>query len=105
MPGATASGKIRRKDVPMSIDVVETLVTVVREDLAVESTDINRSSHLIADLGLDSVGFAIAIVAIEEKLAVRISEREMSECETLGDVADLVLRCRGTQQRDRADHV
>ncbi|MFB8007958.1 acyl carrier protein [Nocardia sp. NPDC056000] len=72
------------------IDIHDELVKVVREDLASDIVDIDESSRLIDDLGLDSVAFAIAIVAIEERMGVRLSERELLECRTVGDIAALV---------------
>jgi Phosphopantetheine attachment site len=41
-------------------------------------------------MGLDSVAYAIAFVAIDERRGVRLSERELIECETVGDVVRTV---------------
>ncbi|MEV0358083.1 acyl carrier protein [Nocardia sp. NPDC050697] len=76
-------------------DIETVLLDIVRNDLAVESAAMDGSSRLIADLGLDSVAFAVALVAIEERLAVRVSEQELIECETVGDVERMVCRHRG----------
>lgn len=75
-------------------DIESVLLDIVRNDLAVDMPAMDGSSRLIADLGLDSVAFAVALVAIEERLAVRLSEQELIECETVGDVEQMVCRHR-----------
>ena len=67
-------------------DTEKELLDIVRNDLAVDLPVINGSSRLIADLGLDSVAFAVALVAIDERLGVRLSERDLIECTTVADV-------------------
>ncbi|QNG19996.1 hypothetical protein G4H71_14590 [Rhodococcus triatomae] len=78
----------------MAGDILTDLVDVVRTELAVGVVDIDAGSDLTADLGLDSVAFAIAIVAIEDRFGVRLAEEELFACRTLGDVAGLVGRQR-----------
>ena len=53
-------------------DTEKELLDIVRNDLAVDLPVINGSSRLIADLGLDSVAFAVALVAIDEIANQRI---------------------------------
>ena len=59
---------------------------ILRDDLQVDVTRITGGSHLIDDLGLDSVAFAVAMVAIEERLGVALSEEELLTCNTIGDL-------------------
>lgn len=73
-------------------EFVEQLVEVVQKDLALDGQAVEPSSRLIADLGLDSVAFAIALVAIEERFEVRVSEEELMACSTVDDVATIVER-------------
>ncbi|MBH0780479.1 acyl carrier protein [Nocardia bovistercoris] len=74
----------------MSDHLRETLYRILEEDLDLSLTDISRTSLLIEDLGLDSVAFAIGVVAIEERLGVRLTDREMAETATVGDLEDLI---------------
>ncbi|MEU4312555.1 acyl carrier protein [Nocardia sp. NPDC024068] len=74
----------------MSDHIREVLDSILEEDLDLAITDIARTSLLVEDLGLDSVGFAIGVVAIEERLGVQLSEREMSEAASVGDLEDLI---------------
>jgi acyl carrier protein len=73
-------------------DTEKELIDIVRNDLAVDLPVIDGSSRLVADLGLDSVAFAVALVAIDERLGVRLSERELIECATVADVVRTVSR-------------
>jgi acyl carrier protein len=73
-------------------DTEKELLDIVRNDLAVDLPVIDGSSRLIADLGLDSVAFAVALVAIDERMGVRLSERELIECVTVADVVRTISR-------------
>ena len=45
---------------------------------------------MIDDVGLDSVAFAVGMVAIEDRLGVTLTERELLTCDTVGDLEDIV---------------
>lgn len=83
----------------MSDQVEITLSEILTEDLDLPLDQASVSSRLVEDLGLDSVGFAIGVVSIEERLGVRLSEREMLETSTVGELMDLVR----SRQADTAD--
>jgi acyl carrier protein len=74
----------------MSAALVGDLEQILREDLAIDTSRISRESRLIDDVGLDSVGFAVGMVAIEEKLGVVLDEEELLSCNTVGDLADII---------------
>jgi acyl carrier protein len=66
--------------------VSATLQSILRDDLQVDVNRITPDSHLINDVGLDSVAFAVGMVAIEEKLGVVLTEEELLTCDTVGDL-------------------
>ena len=74
----------------MSDHVRDTLQSILAEDLDLSLADVTESSLLVEDLGLDSVAFAIGVVAIEERLGVALTEREMLEASSVGDLETLV---------------
>ncbi|ADG96865.1 phosphopantetheine-binding protein [Segniliparus rotundus DSM 44985] len=74
----------------MSMDVAEKLEQVLREDLSVRASQITRDALLVDDLGIDSVGFALGLVVIEEKLGVALSEDQLLVCNSFGDLVDIV---------------
>ncbi|MEM9135143.1 MAG: acyl carrier protein [Actinomycetota bacterium] len=68
---------------------------ILREELAIDTSRLTRESHLIDDVGLDSVAFAVGMVAIEDKLGVALTESELMECSTVADLEDMVFAKRG----------
>lgn len=70
--------------------VEATLTEILTEDLDLPLDQTTPSSRLVEDLGLDSVGFAIGIVSIEERLGVKLSGQEIYETSTVGELLDLV---------------
>jgi acyl carrier protein len=73
--------------------VSDALVEILRDDLSVDISRVTRDSRLVDDVGLDSVAFAVGMVAIEDKLGVVISEQELLTCDTVGDL-DSVIRAK-----------
>ena len=67
------------------------LTEILREDMNVDVTRISRESRLIDDVGLDSVAFAVGMVAIEDKLGVALSEEDLLSSETVGDLEAAIL--------------
>lgn len=74
----------------MADRVHEELQGLLEEDLDLSPDDITESSRLVDDLGLDSVAFAIGVVAIEERLGVQLTEREIYESSTVGDLEKII---------------
>jgi acyl carrier protein len=67
------------------------LIEILRDDMNVDVSRITRDSHLIDDAGLDSVAFAVGMVAIEDKLGVALSEEDLLSSETVGDLEAAIL--------------
>jgi acyl carrier protein len=70
--------------------VSDALVEILRDDLNVDISRVTRDSRLVDDVGLDSVAFAVGMVAIEDKLGVVISEQELLTCDTVGDLESVI---------------
>jgi acyl carrier protein len=68
----------------------DALVEILRDDLNVDISRVTRDSRLVDDVGLDSVAFAVGMVAIEDKLGVVISEQELLTCDTIGDLENVI---------------
>jgi acyl carrier protein len=69
-----------------SSTVTTALQSILREDLNVDMARVTPEARLIDDVGLDSVAFAVGMVAIEERLGVALSEEELLTCDTVGDL-------------------
>ncbi|MQY24919.1 acyl carrier protein [Nocardia aurantia] len=70
--------------------ISEALEQILREELQIDTSRFSRESHLIDEVGLDSVGFAVGMVAIEERLGIALSEEDLLSCDTVGDLDDIV---------------
>jgi acyl carrier protein len=68
----------------------DTLVEILRDDLAIDPARVHLDASLVGELGFDSVAFAIGLVSIEEKLGVTLEQQELILCKTVRDVAGLV---------------
>jgi acyl carrier protein len=75
--------------------VSDALEEILRDDLNVDISRVTSASRLVDDVGLDSVAFAVGMVAIEDKLGVVISEQELLTCDTVGDL-EKVIRAKVT---------
>ncbi|AQA01215.1 acyl carrier protein [Mycobacterium sp. MS1601] len=67
------------------------LTEILRDDLNVDISRVTRDSRLIDDVGLDSVAFAVGMVAIEDKIGVALSEEDLLTCNTVGDLEAAIL--------------
>lgn len=66
--------------------VSTTLLSILRDDLNIDLTRVTPNARLVDDVGLDSVAFAVGMVAIEERLGVALSEEELLTCDTVGEL-------------------
>lgn len=73
-----------------STTVSDVLQGILRDDLNVDMTRVTRDARLVDDVGLDSVAFAVGMVAIEDQLGVTLDEEELLTCDTVGDLEDLI---------------
>lgn len=66
------------------------LIEILQNDLAVDTADLTPTTRLIEDLGLDSVAFSVALVAIEARTGVLLAEQSVASCRTVGDLIALL---------------
>ena len=71
-------------------EVGTALEEILSDDLNVDISRVTRESRLVDDVGLDSVAFAVGMVAIEDKLGVVINEQELLTCDTVGDLERVI---------------
>ena len=77
-------------DQSSSDSVSAALIEILRDDLNIDVGRVTQESRLVDDVGLDSVAFAVGMVAIEDKLGVAVSEQELLGCNTVGDLEDVI---------------
>ncbi|MGB3485280.1 MAG: acyl carrier protein [Mycobacterium sp.] len=67
------------------------LEEILRDDLNIDISRVTRDSRLIDDVGMDSVAFAVGMVAIEDKIGVALTEEDLLTCNTVGDLEAAIL--------------
>jgi acyl carrier protein len=77
-------------DQSSSDSVGAALIEILRDDLNIDVSRVTRESRLVDDVGLDSVAFAVGMVAIEDKLGAAVSEQELLGCDTVGDLENVI---------------
>ena len=77
-------------DQSSSDSVSAALIEILRDDLNIDVSRVTLESRLVDDVGLDSVAFAVGMVAIEDKLGAAVSEQELLGCDTVGDLENVI---------------
>ena len=67
------------------------LLAILRDDLSIDVSRVTRDSRLIDDLGMDSVAFAVGMVAIEDRFDAALTEEDLLSCETVGQLEAAVV--------------
>lgn len=74
----------------MQDEIFEALKQVLVEKLKVEGSLISNDADLFGGLGLDSIDLATAIMSIEERFEIQISDRELETVTTVGQAVALI---------------
>jgi acyl carrier protein len=77
-------------DLSRADSVGAALTEILRDDLNIDVSRVTPDSRLVDDVGLDSVAFAVGMVAIEDKLGVVVNEQELLGCDTVGDLENVI---------------
>ena len=63
-------------------------VEVLAKNFEIEGERVYTRARLVADLDLDSLDLIVLGTEIEEKSGVVLEEKDIRDCETLGDLID-----------------
>jgi acyl carrier protein len=74
-----------------STAVSTALREILRDDLNVDTSRVTPDSRLIDDVGLDSVAFAVGMVAIEDKLGAVLTEEDLLSCDTVAELEAAIV--------------
>lgn len=81
-------------------DIRQKLAAIFKNDLFVVNEPILDDDELIADLGLDSANFAVALVVIQEQLRAAFTHEDIITCRTFGDLVTRISERRANTIRD-----
>lgn len=82
--------------------VLSEITRILSEELSMPGP-FTPAQHLIADLGLDSLGLTVLAVELENRFRIRLSIEDAADVGTVQDLVRLVVRageetpCAGTQ--------
>lgn len=71
----------------MSADKIK---RIIREQLGVPLEALQADTHLVDDLGADSLDNVELAIAVEEQLGVEVTDDELEGCTTVGNWIDLI---------------
>lgn len=72
----------------------EFLVEFIADELELPERRIEDDAELVADLGFDSLSFALGVAEIKRRFFVALTKEDVFECKTFGDLVWLVERRR-----------
>jgi acyl carrier protein len=71
-------------------DITQELTNLVAKTLKVSPDQLRPEADLVTDLGADSLAVVELMMALEERLGVRIDDAEVEGIRTFGDALSLV---------------
>lgn len=80
--------KISKNEIPETI--VRKVISIINEETECTIENISTESHLILDLGVDSVEQAILVTEVEKRFAVKYSG-EIQDIKTVGDLCMIAM--------------
>jgi acyl carrier protein len=72
--------------------IQESLQGIISETLGLNKEQITSSSSFLADLQADSLDTVELVMALEEEFDLSISEDDLRQMKTVGDVIDYIIR-------------
>jgi acyl carrier protein len=70
--------------------IIESLKLVLSRQFGIEADKINNETHLVDDLGADSLDLMEIVMIIESKFKVRIEEAEYNNALIVGEIINLI---------------
>ena len=74
----------------MGDDLLQRIRAIVSEQLGVDSTEVTAESHILEDLGADSLDVVELVMAIEDEFDIEVPDAAVEILTTVGDVESYV---------------
>ena len=71
-------------------ELLDALRDVLVEKLKVDGAKVQMQASLYDELGLDSIDLMTAVMAMEERFGIEISDNELEQVTTVGDAVHLL---------------
>lgn len=66
--------------------VFEKVKEIIAENLSLNEDEVSMDSHIVDDLGADSLDVMETVMALEEEFDVKFPETDIKEVKTVGDL-------------------
>lgn len=70
--------------------ILETVTSILVEQLGVEAEEIHLESHFIDDLNADSLDIVELVMAMEQEFGLSIPDEEAENIKTVGDAVEYI---------------
>ncbi|MFP4019992.1 MAG: acyl carrier protein [Halanaerobium sp.] len=80
--------KAQRKEVNGVENILERVIDIVAEELAVDRDEVTEDSSFIEDLGADSLDVVELVMAFEEEFDVEIPDEDAEDIRTVEDAVN-----------------
>nr|WP_205739453.1 acyl carrier protein [Halocella sp. SP3-1] len=72
------------------MDILQKVIDIVVEELAVDSEEVTPEASFIDDLGADSLDVVELVMAFEEEFDIEIPDEEAENIQTVQDAVDYI---------------
>ena len=73
--------------------ILETVKSILVEQLGIDAEEIKPDSNFIDDLSADSLDIVELVMAMEQEFGVSIPDEEAENIKTVGDAVDYIKAC------------
>lgn len=80
-------------------ELVVKVINAINDAMLVEDIEVTEKTHLVNDLGADSVDFATMLMQLEEETNIDIPDEELEELSdaTVANIVDFLIRLQNKQ--------
>ena len=68
----------------------QSVLAILERETGVAASEINETTELVGDLGMDSPRALQVLVEIEDKLDIEVDDQEVASLRTVGDILKVV---------------
>lgn len=73
--------------------ILEKVKKMIAELFFIEEDEISLETNFIKDLEADSLDVVDLVMAIEDEFSIEVSDEEIKQIATVGDLVDYISRC------------
>lgn len=70
--------------------MIDKVIEILAEFTEMDTSDMNESTELVNDMGLNSLDVMNVVVAFEDEFDIEIPDRIIKDLQTIGDIAEYI---------------